>query len=88
LWKKMRVRHGGSGCRIGAHLVLALPVLEIIVAAATTGVDEPAGLDKHIICRDDIGNRGLARIVAGEPYIYRNIVRDCTIDDRKESVHT
>lgn len=71
-----------------AALVLALPVLEIIVAAATAGIDETAGPDKHIICRDDIGNRGLARIVAGEPYIYRDIVRDCAKDDRKEAVHT
>lgn len=71
-----------------AALILALPVLQILVAASPTHVEKPTGPDEHVGGGHDIYERRFARIFTRHPDIEGNIVRGPSIDDRKEAVET
>ena len=57
------------------NLVLAFPVLQILDVASPADIHESSGPDKNIVCRHNIRNRRLARILPRHPDGHRYVVR-------------
>jgi len=68
--------------------VLPGPVVDVSDCAATAEIDVGAGADEEVGCGDDIGDRGVARVVLCEPDCDGDVVGRAPECDGKEAVET
>lgn len=68
------------------NLIFTLPMLNILNVASATYIDILSRFDNHVICRDDISDRRLTRIVSCDPKSDRNIIGCITKGNRKKTV--
>lgn len=64
------------------------PVVDVSDCAATAEIDVGAGADEEVGCGDDIGDRGVARVVLCEPDCDGDVVGRAPECDGKEAVET
>jgi len=68
------------------NLVFTLPMLGVLDIASAAHIDVLSGFDKHIIGRDDIGDRRLAWIVSCDPKGDGDVIRGISKANREETV--
>ena len=71
-----------------AYLVLSLPVLQVVVAAATADVEEAAGADEHVAGGDDIDEGRVPGVLADDPDGEGDVVAGAAVCDGEEAVET
>ena len=68
------------------NLVFTLPMLGVLDIASAAYIDVLSGFDKHIIGRDDIGDRRLARIVSCDPKGDGDVIRGISESNREKTM--
>lgn len=68
------------------NLGFAIPLLDVLDVTATAGIDIFARLDQDVICGDDIDDRGLTGVFAGDPYGDGDVVWGVTISYGEKTV--
>ena len=87
VWRTDQTQRSGLAVDV-SYLVLSLPVLEIIVTAATAHVEITTGADEHIAGGDDIDQGWLSRVLPHDPDCEGDIVAGAAVRDGEEAVET
>lgn len=78
----------GLGRRGGTDLGLSVPIVDVLDRASAAEIDVLARTNEHVLGGDDIGNRGVARVVFCEPDCDGDVVGGTPEGDGKETVET
>jgi hypothetical protein len=91
--ERLQLLNKVDGCRATrrwrrAYLAFPFPKGHVFKRASSTDIYILSGLDEHVVGRDDVNDRGLARVFSDEPDGYWNVVRGLPKRDGQQSVDT